>query len=124
MLKTTLNGVHTELGDDIKKYVDRKIGRLDRFLSRHARESAHAEVYLKESKVKSKKQNTCEVVVKLPGETITVKETTINMFAAVDIVEAKLKNLLKKYNETHGKQAIHKRVLARMRRRTDSPESV
>ena len=37
------------------------------------------------------------------------------MFAAVDIVEAKLKNQLKKYKETHNVQRIHRRVLLKMR---------
>jgi ribosome-associated translation inhibitor RaiA len=38
------------------------------------------------------------------------------MFAAVDIVEAKLKNQLKKYKENTGHLRLHKRVLARIRR--------
>ncbi len=100
-LKLEINAIHTDVSDDLKKYITKKIGRLDRFLSRRARESSRGEVKLKQSKNKGKKQHTCEVVLHLPHETITVSETTINMFAAVDIVETKLKNQLKKYKETH-----------------------
>lgn len=97
--KIEIHGIHVDMGDDIKRYITRKIGKLDRYMPRRAREAAHAEVRMKESTVKKKKQYTCEVVLRLPRETITTKETTINMFAAVDIVETKLKNQLRRYKD-------------------------
>lgn len=114
--KLEINGVHTVLTDDLKKYITKKIGKLDRYMPRHARESAHAEVYVKEIMVKTKKENVCEVVLHLPGNNLMTKESTINMFAAVDIVEAKLKNQLKKYKDTHNAHRIHRRVLLRFMR--------
>ncbi len=114
--KLEINGVHMVVNDDLKKYVIKKISRLDRYMPRHARDSAHAEVFLKEAKIKAKKQCTCEVVLHLPGENITTKETTMNIFAAVDIVEAKLKNQLRKYKETHSSLRIHRRILSKLRR--------
>lgn len=116
MLKQEITGVHTELDPKIKKYVRVKIDKLEKYLPKHARESAHAEVFLKERMIKAKKECTCEVILHLPKDNIRVAETTMNMFAAVDIVEAKLKNLLKKYKETHSTLRIHKRVLAKLRR--------
>ena len=113
--KLEINGVHTVLDADLKKYITKKIGKLDRFLPKVARESAHAEVFVKEIKQKGAKQCVCEVVLHLPKGTIIVKEGTLNMFAAVDIVETKLKNQIKKYKETHGTTGIRKRVLARLR---------
>lgn len=114
--KLEINGVHTVLTDDLKKYITKKIGKLDRYMPRHARESAHAEVFVKERMIKAKKECLCEVVLHLPSSTITTKEATINMFAAVDIVEAKLKNQLKKYKDTHNSKRIHRRVLLKLRR--------
>lgn len=116
--KFDISGVHMTVGDDLKKYINRKIGKLDRYIPKHARESAHVDVLIKESKLKTRKQHTCEVIMKLPRETFTIKETTVNPFAAVDIVETKLKVHLKKYKETHGTQRMHRKVLARLRRRT------
>lgn len=116
--KLEISGIHTEIGPDLRKYVIKKIGKLDRYMPKHARESAHAEVILKESKAKDKKQCLCEVILYLPHGTVTTKEATMNMFAAVDIVETKLKNQLKKYKETHSSLRIHRRVLARVRRRS------
>ena len=116
MMKIEINGVHVELDDKIKKYVRAKLNKLEKYLPKHARESAHAEVFLKERKIKAKKECTCEVVLHLPKDTIRTQETTMNMFAAVDIVEAKLKNQLKKYKETHSSLRIHKRLLSKLRR--------
>lgn len=114
--KLEIHGVHMHVDPKLFAYTSKKIGKLDKYVSKHARESLHAEVMLKEEKVKNKKNNVCEVIFHLPGENITVKESTINMYAAVDIVEAKLKNLLKKYKDTHGSMKIHKRVIARIKR--------
>lgn len=116
MIKLEITGVHVDLDPKIKKYVRVKIDKLEKYLPKHARESAHAEVFLKERMIKAKKECACEVVLHLPKETLRIQETTINMYAAVDIVEAKLKNQLKKYKETHSSLRIHKRVLAKFRR--------
>jgi len=101
MLKITVKGVNLSITEDLDKYVGKKIGKLDKYISRGVRESAHAQVYLKEANLKTKKQCTCEVILHLPHEEFVTKETTMNIFAAVDIVEAKLKNHLRKYKDTH-----------------------
>lgn len=116
--KLELNGVHMEIDKKLHDYTVRKISKLDKYLPRHARESAHAEVFLKEEMIKKKKQCSCEVVLHLPKETIRIEESTMNIYAAVDIVEAKLKNRIKKYKETHSSLRIHRRVISRLRRRT------
>jgi ribosomal subunit interface protein len=112
-----VSGVHLEVDADLRKYVNKKIGKLDRYLPRYARKSAHAEVQLKESKAKEKKQFTCEVVLHLPHENIMTKETTRNMFAAVDIVETKLKNRIKKYKDKHSATRMPRRLLTKIRSR-------
>lgn len=97
--KVDITGIHAEVEPDVAKYVKKKIAKLDSYMPKHARKSAHAEVKLKESKVKTKKQSTCEVILYVPGEVIKAQETTVNMYAAIDIVEEKLKSQLRKYKE-------------------------
>lgn len=111
-----IDGVHLDLDDELKKYVAKKIGRLDRFISRRARDSVHAEVKLKEAKATGKDSRVCEVVLHLPHETIALKESTINIYAAIDIVEQKLKAALIKYKETQGGPAFHRRMLGKFKR--------
>lgn len=111
-----------ELTDDIKKYVEKKIGRLDRLMSKHARKSVHAEVKLKQENAKKKDKMMAEVILFLPGEKLAAKESTLNIYAAIDIVEAKLKNQLKKYkekNEKSSRATDRKGVLAKFRKLAD-----
>jgi putative sigma-54 modulation protein len=114
--KIEIEGVHMTVGDDLRKYVLKKIARLDKYIPRHARTSAHIEVKLKEGKSKGKNERTCEVLVHLPHDNITVKETTINMYAAIDIAEEKLKSQLHKYKELHADPKLRQRLTARFKR--------
>lgn len=116
--KFEIRGVHATIDDNLRKYVTKKIGRLDKYMSRASRASAHMEVYLKEATVKDKSQSTCEVNLHLPHDTINVKESTINMYAAVDIVEAKLRQQLRKYKDLHNGGKMHRRLFARFSRQS------
>lgn len=96
-----ITGVKYDLDDATKKYVNRKIGRLDRFLPRHARKSVTAEVKLKEVNRDHGNKYEAEVILHVPEKQLAAKDSTVNMFAAVDIVEAKIANQLKKYKDMH-----------------------
>jgi ribosomal subunit interface protein len=115
--KFEIQGVHTTLDDSLRRYVNRKIGNLDRYLSRHDRISAHGEVTLKERASKKSDHCTCEVVLHLPHQNIVIKESSINMYAAIDIAEAKLKQQIKKYKDQHENGKMHRHLIARFRRR-------
>ncbi len=95
-----------------------KYANLDRYISRHSRQSAHCEVHLKQTKAKSNDHCRCEVTLYLPKQTIIIKESALNMYAAVDIVEAKLKQQLQKYKDLHGSGKSHRRLFARFRRKS------
>jgi ribosomal subunit interface protein len=116
--KFEIQGVHTLVDDKLRAYVAKKIGGLDRYISRHSRESAHAEVHLKETQAKKNDRCRCEVTLFLPHQTIIVKENALNMYAAVDITEAKLKLQLKKYKDLHGNGKTLRHRFARFRRNT------
>lgn len=112
-----ISGVHMDVEPKLKKYVTKKMGVMDKYMPRHARESAHLEVKLIETKIKQRKEFTCEVILYLPHDTIRIAETTMNVFAAVDIIETKLKNQIRKYKETHAKKRIPARIAAKIRSR-------
>lgn len=120
-MQIDINTKKYELNDDIKKYVDKKIGKLSRKLPRKVRDSVHAKVTLKERPARKTDKFACEVRLALPPKhEFVVEEATINMFAAIDIVEAKLSNQLSKF---HAKEVNHrvdrKGVLGRIRSVTD-----
>lgn len=119
--KFELNGVHMDIDANLQKYATKKLGNLDKYLPRHHRDAAHAVVELKQAvKAKEQKKYTCDVTLHLPQETLHAAETTMNMFAAVDIVETKLKLQIKKYKDSHGNAKLSRHLTARFRRKTDS----
>ena len=109
-----ITNIHMDSNPEVTKYVKKKIAKLDSYMPKHARKSAHAEVRLKESKSKDKKTSTCEVTLHVPNEQIMASESTVNMYAAIDIVEEKVKTQLRKYKDrsditkTHGETKIRR----------------
>lgn len=101
MTHIDITGVRYQVDDVTKKYVTKKVSRLNRFLPRHARKSAKAEVVLKEVNRANGNKYECDVVITVPGKKIAAKDSTLNMLAAIDIVEAKLSTQIKKYHAEH-----------------------
>lgn len=114
--KIDIQGVHLKIDEKTEKYVYKKLGHIDKYLPSAVRESAHAEIQLKESKAKSTNRNTCEITLYLPKETINIKESTINMFAAIDIVESKVIQKIHQYKDLHHSGKFHRRLMAKFRR--------
>lgn len=114
--KLEITGEHYTVDENLRKYITRKIGRIDKYLSKHSRESAHLEIRLKEHKASGKKECTANVTLHLPHGTINIKESTLNMYAAVDIVQAKLKHQIQRYKDMHGSGKLHRRVFSRSSR--------
>lgn len=115
--RLTISGVHMHVGDDLQKYVKRKIGRLDRYVPRAEQDTVTVDVKLKEGRAQQKDDRVCEVIMHLSQETIAIQEATVNIFAAVDIAETKLKVALKKYKMTHVNPRFHQRLLRRLKHR-------
>jgi putative sigma-54 modulation protein len=117
-----ITGIKVDVDTALKQYITKKIGRLDKYLPRHARKSVKADVVMREVNRTHGNKYECEVMLHVPDNRITAKDSTLNAFAAVDIVEQKLKNQLRKYKDKHtiahsGKQhSILHRLKARLAR--------
>jgi putative sigma-54 modulation protein len=111
-----ITGVKYELDDATKKYVTKKIGRLDRYLPKHARKSATASVKIKQVNRDSGNKYEAEVILTVPDKILTAKDSTVNALAALDIVEAKLVNQLRKYKQMTMPHVGRRGVLARFKR--------
>ncbi len=113
---TITSGTKSGVDEATKKYVVKKISRLDRFLPRHARESVSAEVILKEVNRAYGNKYEAEVIIKLPQKTLVAKDSTLNILAAIDIVEAKLVSQLHRYKTALKRRSKRGRILLRLRR--------
>lgn len=112
----SITGVKFDLDETTKRYVIKKIGKLDRYLPRHARKSASAEVLLKEVNRPRGNKYEAEVVLHVPDKQLMAKDSTVNILAALDIVEAKLTTQLHRYKETNVPHIHHRGVLGRFKR--------
>jgi len=114
----TISGVKYHVDESTKRYVIKKISRLDRYLPRHARKSATAQVILKEVNRAHGNKYEAEVILHVPGKMLTAKDSTVNILAAIDIVEAKLATQLHKYKTITGSHSGGGRdsILVRLKR--------
>lgn len=111
-----IQGLKYDLDDTTKKYVMKKIGRLDRYLPRHARKSVTANVVLRQIDEPNGNKYQAEIILNVPDKRLTAKDSTVNMLAAIDIVEAKMTTQLHKYKETTIPHVGRRGVLARFKR--------
>ncbi|MFI5240527.1 MAG: ribosome hibernation-promoting factor, HPF/YfiA family [Candidatus Saccharimonadia bacterium] len=100
MIQLQISGNNYELNDNIVDYVETKIGELEKYLPRSVRDGVRATVTLiTDQSGREDNQSICEVAILVKGSKLQAREATINMFAAVDIVEQKLKSQILKYKQ-------------------------
>jgi putative sigma-54 modulation protein len=98
MIELHIGGNNYELGEKIKEYVNDKIGELEKFLPRHARDGVKGSVTLTHDiSGREGNQCICEASIPVRGAVLEAREATLNMYAAVDICAAKLKSQIIKY---------------------------
>lgn len=113
---TAITGIKYEVDDQTRKYVKKRIGRLERYLPRHARRSATAEVKLKQIDKSNGNKYEAEVIMHVPERQLTASDTSSNVLAAVDIVEAKLAGQLRRYKTETIPHIGKRKVLSRFKR--------
>lgn len=113
---TAITGIKYEVDDQTRKYVKKRIGRLERYLPRHARRSATAEVKLKQIDKSNGNKYEAEVILHVPERQLTASDTSSNVLAAVDIVEAKLAGQLRRYKTETIPHIGKRKVLSRFKR--------
>lgn len=114
-----ITGIQFDVDEVTRKYVRRKIGRLDRYLPRHARKSVTADVKLRQANRDHGNKYEAEVILNLPDKVIMAKDYTVNVLAAVDIVEAKIVAQLRKYKQASVAHIGNRGLLSRFKQSYD-----
>ncbi len=118
-----ISGVKYDISNATKRYVTKRVARLDRYLPRHARKSVAADVKLRQVNQAYGNKYEAEIILTVPDKKILAKDTTSNMMAAIDIVEAKLVAQLRKYKEATITHVGRRRLLGRSKQlRQVTPE--
>jgi len=114
-MKIKITGRRLEVDDKMTKYVEEKIGDLEKFIPRALRPEAHAAVTLElDPSGREDNQYVCEAILSVPGGPMVSREATINIYAATDIVEAKLRAQLETYKAKHSNPTRRARLKARL----------
>ncbi len=96
--KIEVRGDGYKVEEPLKKYVEKRIGKLDRYLPRGSKKDIVAKVVVSEiGKNKSEKYNISAAMELVGGKVIAARDECSNVFAGVDLVEAKLLGQIRRY---------------------------
>jgi ribosomal subunit interface protein len=122
MIKIQLTGRKYDIDADVKKYVNRKLGHLDKYLpSKHKAIGMTVEIFRDEA---GEPDNRYKVtaILQVPGNDIVAETSTINPHSAVDIVEQKLRLQIRKYKDKHAPRRFRVKELLSRQKSTESDE--
>ena len=101
-----------DLDDDLQGYVERKLAKLDRYFPRHHQPTALKVEISRDESVAPDKRYHISVQLTAPQHQMHAETATMNPHSAVDIIEAKLKDQIRKYKDKHApKRLTLKRLL-------------
>ena len=96
--KIDIRGDDYKVEEPLKKYVQKRIGKLDRYLPHGAKKDVVTKVVISEiGKSKGEKYNISVAMELVGGKVIAAKDECSNVFAGVDLVEAKLLGQIRRY---------------------------
>lgn len=119
MIKIQLTGIKYEVDKEVTKYVNRKLGHLDKYLPKnHNAIGMMVEIFRDEG---GEPDNRYKVtaVLQVPGNEIVAETATINPHSAVDIVEQKLKLQIRKYKDKHAPSRLRVKEMFTRQKPTD-----
>ena len=96
--KIEITGKDYKVDDSLKKYVNKRIGKLDRYLPKQAKKDVVCKVVVEA--IGKSKGDKYEISVSMEltgGKVIAAKDECSNVFAGVDLVEAKLMGQIRRY---------------------------
>lgn len=106
----------SEVADKVvQKYAEKRLSKLFKYLPTHAKKSATAEIKLEQVNHEHGNKYQAEIVLNVPGKTIMAKDSTTNIMAAIDIVEAKIMAQLRVYKGVVQPHLGKHRLLSRLK---------
>lgn len=101
MIKIQLTGRKYEIDAELKKYVQKKLGSLDKYLPHDHRNQGMSVEIFKDPSGKEDNRYKVVAILRVQGPDLVAETATINPHSAIDIVEQKLKAQIHKYKEKH-----------------------
>ena len=96
--KIEINGNNYKVEESLKKYTEKRIGKLDRYLPRGSKKDVVVKMVVSEIGKSKGEKFEISVAMDIPGgKVIAAKDECSNIFAGVDLVEAKLLGQIRRY---------------------------
>ena len=99
MIDIHLTGRKFEIDQELKSYIDRKLGGLDKYLPKGHRNQGMTVEIFKDPSGKEDNRYKIVAVLRVQGPDLVAETATINPHSAIDIVEQKLKIQIRKYKD-------------------------
>lgn len=96
--KIEISGNDYKVEEPFRKYVEKRIGKLDRYLPKSSKKDVVCKVVVSEiGKSRGDKYEISVAMEMTGGKVIAAKDECTNVFAGVDLVEAKLMGQIRRY---------------------------
>ena len=115
--KIEINAKGYKIEEPLRKYVEKRLGKLDKYLPRGVKKGAACKVMVKEiGKNKGDKYEISATLDIKGGKVLTAKDECSNVFTGVDLLEAKLAGQIRRYkleNEPHNRRKSWQKLFIR-----------
>ena len=115
--KIEVSGVKYKVEEGFRKYAVKRIGKLDRFLPKKNRKDVVAKIVVTQVDRAHGNKYEISAAIDVPGgKVIAAKDEAGNVFAGIDIIEAKLMGQIRRFKTEkikHERQGLLKKLLKR-----------
>lgn len=101
MITLHISARKCEVNDELESYMERKLGKLDKYFPRQHQPTGMVIELTRDESVGPDKRYHISVNIAAPQHPMHAETATMNPHSAVDIIEAKLKEQIRKYKEKH-----------------------
>lgn len=96
--KIEISGKNYKISESFQKYAKKRIGKLDRYLPRGSKKDIIVKILVSEiNHPHNNKYNISTTIEITGGKVFTAKDDCSNVFAGIDIIEAKLKGQISRF---------------------------
>lgn len=96
--KIEISGNKYKVEESFRKYATKRIGKLDRYLPRGSKKDVLAKIVVKEVDRAHGNKYEISAAMEIPGgKVIAAKDESSNVYAGIDIIEAKLMGQIRRY---------------------------
>ena len=96
--KIEISGSNYKVEESFKKYAEKRLGKLDRYLPRASKKDVVTKIVVTEVERAHGEKYEISVAMDIPGgKVIAAKDECSNVFAGIDLLEAKLTGQIRRY---------------------------